>query len=355
MPTSHEDCRSVIDTATCVLHIGTPKTGSTAIERFLGENRAQLSRSGVLYPASIERGYAHHDLAFLASGSYPAWASPQPRTLPQLLEAIRIEGKQRPTPCKLMLSSENFYWLTEPESVRDVLSELGHSPGQIAVIVYVRRQEIVVESWYNQLVKALGYSGSFKNSLEDFESLWDYHTRLKRWADVFGRERIIVRIYPDDAQAGFDVRRDFAGLIGIDEAACCYSPVRPNGRLLRDVLEFQRVINRLPLPVIDKRRFHKQLIALSSSPSAITLEDAPLHSAVTRGLIRQRYDAGNHAVARAFLGRDILFPVSVDGPTREDDCEEPAPLSPEKLICIFAWLLITDPRADSPARSREAS
>lgn len=355
MPTNHKDCRHIIDSATCVLHIGTPKTGSTAIERFLCENRAQLIRSGILYPASIERGHAHHDLAFLASGSYPEWASQQPRTLTQLLEAITIEAKQCPSPCKLMLSSENFYWLTEPEAVRDLLCELGHLPRQVAVIVYLRRQEIAVESWYNQLVKALGYSGSFKESLNEFDSLWDYQDRLQRWAEVFGPERIIVRTYPDDAQDSFDVRLDFARLIGIDEAACRYGPFRPNGRLLRDVLEFQRIINRLPLPTIDKRRFHKQLIALSSFSSSITLEDAPLHSTATRGLIRQRYEAGNRAVARAFLGRDSLFPVSGTDSTIDGDGGEPAPLSTEKLIWIFAWLLIAETGAGIPALSREAS
>jgi hypothetical protein len=341
MPSSCQENWKVIDSATCVLHIGTPKTGSTAVQCFFCENRERLIECGILYPGSIERGHAHHDLAFLSSGAYPEWASSQPRSLTQLLEAVIAEAEQCPSPCKLLLSSENFYWLAEPEPVRDMLSALGHAPDRTVVVVYLRRQEDAIESWYNQLVKALGYSGSFRESLEDFESLWDYASRLERWADIFGRDQIIVRTYPDDAHGKFDVRRDFANLIGIEQESCTYSSSHPNERLVRDVLEFQRIINRLPLPTIDKRRYHKQLIALSGSASGATLQDAPLHSAATRRLIRERYAEGNRAVATTFLGRDMLFPAqAIDAPADEDG-EEATPLSSEKLVFLFAWLLMT--------------
>ena len=36
----------------CVLHIGTEKTGSTAIQHYLIENRHRLSRHGVLFPVA---------------------------------------------------------------------------------------------------------------------------------------------------------------------------------------------------------------------------------------------------------------------------------------------------------------
>ena len=46
-----------------VLHIGGPKTGSTALQRTLFANRAALLERGFDYANVNLRGYGHHDLA----------------------------------------------------------------------------------------------------------------------------------------------------------------------------------------------------------------------------------------------------------------------------------------------------
>lgn len=342
MPILSQEYLSVIEDASCVVHIGVPKTGSTALEVFLGANRAALGNDGILYPAFIERGFAHHDLAFLVSGGYPEWATPQERSLDELLHALRMEVGAHPRYRRLILSSENFYWLAPPEKVRDLLAGLGHAPDRVAIVVYVRRQEDAIESWYNQIVKAQGYAGTFRQCIAEFDALWDYSSRLARWADVFGHERIVLRTYPDDSGTAFDVRHDFTGLLGLDPARYAYAPERPNQRLLRDLLEFQRTINQLPLGTIDKRRFHKQLIALSHAAPDSLLADAPLHTRATRQSVCDRYAAGNRQLARRHFGREMLFPaVAAPDPA---DAAPPSPLSAEKLACIFAWLIMSQPR-----------
>lgn len=346
MPTSLHDHRNAIETASCVLHIGTPKTGSTAIQCFLGDNRAALAAAGQLYPGSIERGHAHHDLAFLTAGGYPEWATAQQAPLADLIAAVRAECQAQPTRCRLLLSSENFYWLSAPEAVRELTTALGYKPEQIAVVVYLRRQEAAVESWYNQLVKALGYSAGFGQSINDYDSLWDYDARLAHWATVFGTAQIVLRLYPDD-DTGFDARRDFIDLLGIDGTGLDYAPSRPNQRLVRDLLEFQRVINRLPLPTVDKRRYHKQLIRLSAEGAALGLDDTPLHTRASRAAVCERYAAGNRAVAQTYFGRDDLFPPSA---AEVAEGAEPPPLAPDKLATIFAWLLMSHPEGNGSTR-----
>lgn len=333
--------RALVENATCVLHIGAPKTGSTAIERFLVDNRASLAARGFLYPASIERGFGHHDLALLLSGGYPDWATPQDRTLDQLIEAVLAETRLAPEPAKLVLSSENFYWLTDPIAVRSALATLGHRAADTLVVLYVRPQERVVESWYNQIVKAQGYSGSFEQSIIDYDTLWDYESRIARWADAFTPEHLIIRIYPDDEQTELDVRRDFAGILGLGDSSLAYAEERPNQRLIRDLLEFQRTINRLPIGTIEKRRFHKQLIALSSMASTSLLEDAPLHTHETRTWVQERYEEGNRHVAARYFGRDTLFAGETQRHTSKP-CQ-PVVLSMEKLSLIFSWILMSRP------------
>lgn len=346
MPTQVPDYRSAMETASCVLHIGTPKTGSTAIQCFLGDNRARLTAAGLLYPGSIERGHAHHDLAFLTAEGYPEWATAQPAPLIDLIAAVRAEREAQPAIRQLLLSSENFYWLSSPEAVCDLAAALGYRPEQVAIVVYIRRQEAAVESWYNQLVKALGYSAGFEQSIADYDALWDYDACLARWAAVFGSGQIVLRPYPDD-EAGFDARRDFIELLGIADADLHYAPSRPNQRLVRDLLEFQRVINRLPLPTVDKRRYHKQLIQLSAEGTGLGLEDTPLHTRATREAVRERYAAGNRAVAQTYFGRDALFPPPAAGAA---EGATPPPLAADKLAAIFAWLLMSQPAAGGSPR-----
>ena len=139
----------------CFVHIGAPKTGSTAIQRFLFENREALRERAMLYPDANLRGYGHHDLAFLLSGGYPAWAIPQPKPLAEIAAELRAAGADHGG--SIVLSSENFYLFPAPTALRALLNSTGASIGrQIGIIVYVRRQDDAHESWYNQTVKAQG-------------------------------------------------------------------------------------------------------------------------------------------------------------------------------------------------------
>lgn len=337
MSTSLAEDSSLPERTRCVLHIGAPKTGSTALQHFLTQRREHLANAGFVYPSSIERGFGQHDLAFLTGGGYPEWATPQTESIGALLERLRQELDIRPG-AHLILSSENFYWLSNPTSVRDMLDTLGYTPDSVAVVVYIRRQEDAIESWYNQLVKALGYSASFEQSIDDYDDLWDYEDRLAQWAKVFGRQRVVVRLYSDEPD--FDVCRDFTALLGISTVELESADCKANPRLVRDLLEFQRVINRLPLPTPEKRRYHKQLIRLSAEAATLGLDDTPLHTKASRCVIRKRYAAGNRFVANTYFGREELFPLD---PAGHDDAAPPPPLSPEKLAAIFAWLLMTQP------------
>jgi len=323
----------------CILHIGTPKTGSTALQYFLKQNRGQLARSGLVYPESIELGFAQHELAFLTGGGYPDWATGERLPFDVLIGKLRRELDAHPSGSQLVLSSENFYWLSDPSAVSDMLAALGYAPDTVAIVVYIRRQEDAIESWYNQSVKALGYSGSFEQSIADHDDLWDYEYRLGRWASVFGLQQMVVRTYAEEDEC-FDVRRDFLELLEVPAPSLSYPAGRENLRLVRDLLEFQRVINRLPLPTADKRRYHKQLIRLSEEAATLGLDDTPLHTQASRNAVRRRYEAGNSAVARTYFDRSDLFP-----PALEPTCEDvPAPpLSAEKLATIFAWLMMSQP------------
>ena len=328
----------------CVLHIGAPKTGSTALQAFLTANRDALMRHGCCYPEVSLRGFGHHDLAFLVGGGYPHWATTQERTLESLQCEFADSFKRAP---KAVLSSENFYLQPAPEATLRLLTKAGVPSSAITVVVYIRRQDEAHLAWYNQAVKAQGYAGSLEDSIGETLGLWDYDRQLQPWADTFGAERLVVRIFDLPSLKTGDIRHDFLEILGLppDDFAFDQKPV--NTGLNADLLAFQRELNRLPLSPQEKRLFHKDLMALSRLTAGTGLfNDSPTLTAARRREILASYEAANERLAKR-LGREKLFePPETEGDDTGGSAVGDPVLSIDKLATIIGWLLIQRERLE---------
>jgi hypothetical protein len=319
----------------CLLHIGTPKTGSTALEKFLAGNCDVLARLGWEYPDVSLRGFGHHDLAFLVSGGYPEWALPQERPFDELLHELKISVADK---SRIILSSENFYLLPNPQGVARMLEQAGFPPRTVKVVVYIRRQDDAHVSWYNQVVKAQGYTGTIFECISQNCGMWDYEKYLHAWCKVFGRDNLIVRPYQASDLEADDIRYDFLRIAGLSPEGFEWPEETTNTRINRDILEFQRMVNHLPLLPIEKRRFRKELMALTSATTDLKLfDDTPLLTSSQRQDILSTYSEANARVARTFLGREQLFdeklPVEAPLPKTERG------LTVEKLTYVLGWIL----------------
>jgi hypothetical protein len=312
----------------CVVHIGAPKTGSTWLQKVFTENRTVLAERGILYPDVSLRGFGHHDLAFLLSGGYPDWATPQPRSLGELEQELARATRDHNG--AVLISSEDFYLYPNPAGLRAMLERSGLPTPTI--VVYVRRQDAAHESWYNQTIKAQGYTHDIETCIAQSFALWDYAAQLQKWSDVFGRESLRVRVYDPSVS----LLTDFADASGLDLQGISATGDALNTGLNRDVLEFQRIVNGLPLPIVEKRRFHKQLIALSTATRGTGLfDEGALLSRTRRRALIAAYANGNANVAHTYLGRDTLFDETV----AEEDAGAPSGLTSEKLARILGWLM----------------
>jgi hypothetical protein len=291
----------------------------------------------MLYPEAASRAGGHHDLAFLLHGRYPEWAIPQDDSLDTLWANLEAEVSAHPG--DVILSSENFYLYPAPKALaRRMEASEPFRRFRVQVVAYVRPQEATVESWYNQAVKAQGVSAAFPDFVRDISPMWDYEQGLAPWAETFGEKNILVRRYNPESQKDWDICRDFQELLPAGTVSKDGSGERTNSRLNRDVLEFQRIINRLPLPIVEKRTFHKQLIALSArSELGGIFDDSPLMTATERQDIRSLFTPSNTRVARRYLGEETLFPPV---PEREGEGRTYSGLDPEKIVMIMGWLLL---------------
>ena len=195
-----------------VLHIGTHKAGSTAIQHMLGHNRVRLRKKGFCYPQPTDGQPGHHELAW-ALRSSAGGKTPKPvarDVLPKLRRQL-----ERSDCHTAILSSEEFEFATTPDQLRMIKRELPADPLQI--VVYLRRQDKYLVSEYGQHLKMPGtrFSGSIHDFYMHYNFLGrlNYFRSLTRWANVFGEDNLIVRPFEqcqfengtliDDARAAF--------------------------------------------------------------------------------------------------------------------------------------------------------
>lgn len=321
----------------CFVHIGAPKTGTTYLQRFFTENAVALRDAGVLYPAAGLRGFGHHDLAFLLSGGYPDWATPQPRTLDEITEDLKSELRAS-NARDVLFSSEDFYLFPAPEALRHVLEHIGALTNRkAAIIVYLRRQDHAHESWYNQTIKAQGYDHDIDASIQEFFQLWDYQYQLALWENVFGRDALVVRAYEAGQFRGGSLLEDVLETLGLGSKSFRAPLEAVNTSLNYDLLELQRHINRMPLTVQQKRRFHHELMALSQHSRGTGLfDEKPVVDGVRAAAILAAYAASNRAVAREYFERDDLFFDEVCGQVGPSANREG--LTVEKMLHFLGYL-----------------
>ena len=92
----------------------------------------------------------------------------------------------------------------------------------VQVLCYLRRQDLWLESWYNQhirwpWVKELSVSspGEFLARREEFYWI-DYAQMLQRWRDTFGMESMTVKVF-ERAQLNGDLLSDFFTSTRLDQ------------------------------------------------------------------------------------------------------------------------------------------
>lgn len=233
-----------------ILHIGTHKTGTSSLQYFLSTYEAALKEAGVLYPLGGRHelspgrsALAHHALAHSVRGKVPSGGR---RYWDALLEELA-----RSREGTAVVSSEEFEGC-EPEHVRQARAHLGAY--RVKVVVYLRNRLDFLVSAYKQRVKAGRYCGTFGDFIRE-DARPGYGELLKRWADVFGAENVLARVY-DKVRKSPGVEEEFLNILGIpassfpeyfaDKRALNVSPPDAAVMLMRRLNSFKAAWGRKP-------------------------------------------------------------------------------------------------------------
>mgnify|MGYP003126452722 CR=1 FL=1 len=217
-----------------LLHIGRHKTGTTAIQHFLWDNRSALRATGWLVPEAGRVNAGHHGFSQALS---PGEIAPdQDLTKIKALVQLQRELADVDEQTRVVISSEAF------QNCRP--KDIGHAFGayEARVIVYLRNQLDYLPSAYAQRVHATEYQGTLEDYYHEmFRHGLDYCAFLHDWQGVF----------PD----GFTVRRynpasvldDFCSHgLGVDLTQFTVREGDSNPSLNSLVTEFKRQLNALP-------------------------------------------------------------------------------------------------------------
>jgi hypothetical protein len=197
---------------TVVLHIGTHKTGSTALQIWIKHNRQIFPAMGIFVPKS---GLSPHDQ--IGHHQLPAALL---RGDDEPLDALRKELHASKQPVALLSSEELSSLALHPECLTRLREALPDDYA-VKVLAYVRPQGAWAESLYGERVRqatpapffsdyvaAIIANGGYSDDDVHLRLPLDYTKLLEPFARVFGPESIAVRPYPSGGDHS-ELYRDF--------------------------------------------------------------------------------------------------------------------------------------------------
>ncbi len=232
------------------IHIGQPKTGTSAIQAFLTINRNELRSRGLYYPA-LEAEQAIRDKNSALGGNaiyglqlFRCLASDMSRIQMDYIDRIKnmFEKDER-----ILLSDEGL-WEDSPiiyENIKTLLRS--ESDIDIKIIVYLRRQDERLESEWNQAVQTQAYTGTCIEFAEN-KDLWDYYSKLKIIEEVVGKENMVIKLYESEKFSAEDsIFKDFLSIFEIKNMEEFKMPeYQVNPSLSKNIVEIKRILNFVP-------------------------------------------------------------------------------------------------------------
>lgn len=212
-----------------ILHIGAPKTGSTALQQALSASAEGLTAQGACYPEAGRRFQGklsktrHIGLRLalcpetmqskLARSVGGDSAAAQLAFRDAFLAEFDAEMAACGPDATLIFSDEGLY-AQSPATAAPVLRFFQGYTSEISVVVYVRRPDRLVQSAYSQLMK-MGATEQFSEFLDRFLRAGARYEKLAPWINGLEPDAFALRLFPRDHPGGGDVVEDFARWSGI--------------------------------------------------------------------------------------------------------------------------------------------
>ena len=337
---------------TLYLHIGLPKTGTSAIQRFLNDNSEVLERRGYAYPImpveyknhASQRRNAH----FLVEQEYDENGKPDMEaTLKKRQLCMGVVKECFKNADNVILTDESLWnqlggdGIEILEYMADFCSE---NDVLLKLVVYLREQSEYMLSLWRQKVRAGRVLPPWSEFARKSHSNFNFHKQLKRLMQYVEKENMIVKIYDRESFSGGNIFSDFLGAVGLeftDEYIIEKELV--NLSLSDNQTEIKRILNTLQgenagVNSEVSRLLEKPLIVLSQNPE---MNRNP-YSLLTKGdteYISEKYRESNERVRQEFFpDREALFDLNKKNAKPEWSKDNPDMI--DDIILYFGQLAV---------------
>ena len=328
-----------------VLHLGMPKTGTSAIQSALGDSRDALRGRGVAYTrAAGEKGSQWRFLAqAVRAAGREAWDHAfstgfHGRGFDDIgdPDAFGREFRAEVAGAGTVIVSSEAFWVRTrdvvvPRAVARYCERL-LAPSETTLVVYLRRQDRHIPSAYAQMVRG-GHDGQMEAMTGTTLPPYCYRDRLADWTEAHPGARLVVVPYEHGGLIDGDAVADFDARLGLDLDRTVMGR-RENASIDGASIALLRRLNALlPPRTADGRNRRSRMVAARAIEQGAVQEGAggaPLAlDRTTAESVMARYAAQNEAVARDVLGRedgklfsDGAIMDAYDGPPTSRDAND---------------------------------
>ncbi len=184
------------------LHIGTHKTGTTALQHVLRQQRKPLAEVGVWYPTEAELLDGGSSKQILHLNLVRSLQNPKrknsysPAQIRQMVRRL-VRGSRRYS--HTIISAEPFWhlgfsgvlkgltteklWAGKAAAIDQLRDLLGAADVEVTAVL--RERSSYIMSFYSEWLTASEYQGSIKAFLRQHRHYWDYLGQLEAWAQRF--------------------------------------------------------------------------------------------------------------------------------------------------------------------------
>jgi hypothetical protein len=323
-----------------ILHIGAPKTGSSAIQDALTRSAPSLRQKGIIVPDTQlgTKGAVEGQQVFEFDEKV---SNPQ-----QVVDAIRRLADE-PGLTAVVVSAENLLGLGHVYA--EALSGL-RDRFDISIHAYVRSQDdYIASAWQQWFCKV--HSDLWAWLVSELGRIGNWWKMLEPWLHAFGRDAVNVRLYQRDALLDGDAVADFFEAAGLprDLLATDRQPVvNPSfSRAVQLLAEGNRGLFKSGHDNDFYDAVHALLGASAAKQAGEHLFTTPQRTAILR-----HYRAPNEALRRTFFA-DVARPLFKDPPAPAREEATRRPVSSEELrdeVDLLARLFLASYRSQLPRR-----
>ena len=288
------------------MHIGLPKTGTSFLQSFLCHNSKMLIEKGVYYP-DLSTSSIYNCLSVGGHRNGNAFPLAYTYLDDQSITNCPLKGIVLGNLAKILSDEDNNVllsseWLSllRPYIIRAIYN-LALSYGfSLKIICYIRRQDLFIESEYNQRIKMKRSYISF----EDFMYVTNFFNSLKSFIGVLPDELILIKCMEKRQFYLGNLIDDFLGCIGIKNSLDFIVSDKPiNKSLSYGALNLLNAMNQNGFDYSPAMNI--LIDTLESMPSEKYYDISPSWlSPSQRHNIMAQCEASNSDLAKRFFGSD---------------------------------------------------